>query len=425
MSQDMDITDKFSWHIDPGLTVVSNSTDLIKVYNGNAPKGGSKIDYLPVTLEMNYKGPIQILLIHENISDPTEYTYEVYSKNRKGEKVQTWYEDNIYYGTYIEMYGEDGSIVEDLTWVYVSPDNDAGVNIGNRGWQPFDVDDMAHYPAILIELNEDNTLSINGDEGRLYNHVTGIKSISLMVGTAANITIENFAVVKPDVSSTAQRRSGIRAGDAWTGNGTGFFIDRRGYIATSYHVIEDAEDIEIEFNRNGRRQTHKAEVIQTSRQNDLAILQIRDKAFRPLSFIPYNLRTNIIDVGTNVFTLGYPMALSVMGDEIKFTDGKISSKTGVFGDATIYQISVPLQPGNSGGPLFDFNGNLTGIVSSGLNKELGVENVNYAVKTSYLKNIIDILPFTLHLPKDKSIAGRPLTEQIKILQNYVVLVKIK
>jgi S1-C subfamily serine protease len=75
-------------------------------------------------------------------------------------------------------------------------------------------------------------------------------------------------------------------------------------------------------------------------------------------------------VGSNVFALGYPMALSLMGEEVKFTDGKISSKTGFQGDITTYQISVPIQPGNSGGPLFDYDGNIVGITNAGINKAI-------------------------------------------------------
>ena len=120
------------------------------------------------------------------------------------------------------------------------------------------------------------------------------------------------------------------------------------------------------------------------------------------------------------------MALSLMGTEIKFTDGKISSKTGIQGDITTYQISVPIQPGNSGGPLFDYDGNLIGITSSGVNRELDItENVNYAIKSSYLKNLVDVLDYKLSLPNDKLIANKTLTEKIKILSDYVVLIKIK
>ena len=145
-----------------------------------------------------------------------------------------------------------------------------------------------------------------------------------------------------------------------------------------------------------------------------------------LSDIPYNFKTRSVDIGTEIFALGYPMALSLMGKDIKFTDGKISSKTGLGGDITTYQIQVPIQPGNSGGPLFDFKGNLIGITSSGINRKLDLtENVNYAIKSSYLLNLIDVLPETITLPSSTQLASKKLTEQIKILSDYVVLIKVR
>ncbi|MBL4747040.1 MAG: trypsin-like peptidase domain-containing protein [Flavobacteriaceae bacterium] len=212
----------------------------------------------------------------------------------------------------------------------------------------------------------------------------------------------------------------------WKGNGTGFFIDRNGYIATNYHVVKEANTMEVEFIRNGIKQTYPAKIIQSDKQNDLTILKIDAADFTPFLTLPYNFKTNISEVGSNIFALGYPMALSLMGTEIKFTDGKISSKTGIQGDVTTYQISVPIQPGNSGGPLFDYDGNLIGITSSGINRTLDLtENVNYAIKSSYLKNLVDVLDSKLRLPNDKLIARKTLTEKIKILSDYVVLIKIK
>ena len=129
----------------------------------------------------------------------------------------------------------------------------------------------------------------------------------------------------------------------WRGNGTGFFIDNSGYIATNYHVIEDAEEIEIEFTRNGLKEIFPAKVVLSDQQNDISIIKIASEEFNHLNNIPFNFKTSITDVGSNVFALGYPMALTLMGSEIKFTDGKVSSKTGLQGDITSYQISVPIQ----------------------------------------------------------------------------------
>jgi S1-C subfamily serine protease len=115
-----------------------------------------------------------------------------------------------------------------------------------------------------------------------------------------------------------------------------------------------------------------------------------------------------------------------MGEDIKFTDGKISAKTGIEGDITTYQISVPIQPGNSGGPLFDSKGNLVGITSSALNREkFNAENVNYAIKATYLKNLIDVMPESISLPNDTTIYSKSLTEKIKVLSDFTPIIRIR
>ncbi|HMX00901.1 MAG TPA: trypsin-like peptidase domain-containing protein [Cyclobacteriaceae bacterium] len=211
----------------------------------------------------------------------------------------------------------------------------------------------------------------------------------------------------------------------WKGNGSGFFINEEGYIATNYHVIKDASSIQVEFYQKGTKHVYSAKVVATDKQNDLAVIQVSDTQFKSLAKIPYVFNTETKDVGTDVFALGYPLA-NVMGEEVKFTDGKISSKTGIQGDITVYQISVPIQPGNSGGPLFDSKGNLVGITSSALNKEyFNSENVNYAIKSAYLKNLIDVMPAPIRLPNSPEIYNKPLTEKIKLLSDFIPIIKVK
>lgn len=215
------------------------------------------------------------------------------------------------------------------------------------------------------------------------------------------------------------------SGNDWVSSGSGFFIDERGYIATNYHVVDGARTIEVAFIRNGEAEKYPASVVLSDKQNDLSIIKIETPDFRPMPAIPYNFTTNIKDTGSEVFTLGYPIA-DVMGEEVKFTDGKISSKTGIQGDVTVYQISVPIQPGNSGGPLFDTRGNLVGITSSGLNRDyFKSENVNYAIKSSYLKSLIDAMPQNFTLQTQSDVAELPLTEMIKRFQPYMVYIKVK
>ena len=210
----------------------------------------------------------------------------------------------------------------------------------------------------------------------------------------------------------------------WLGNGSGIVISSSGYIITNNHVIEGVNDIEVELNSDGQIREFSAEVVQKDIRNDLAILKIVDINFDGLKNINYNFKTSSSDVGTKIYTFGYPKALSGMGKEMKVTEGIISSKSGVMGDVTTYQITAPIQGGNSGGPLFDENGNLIGINSSKFNSE-ETENVNYSIKSSYVMNLIDILPITIDLPSSTKLQSLPLTEQIKEISKYVVLIKVK
>ena len=210
----------------------------------------------------------------------------------------------------------------------------------------------------------------------------------------------------------------------WKGNGSGFIISESGYIVTNHHVVEGMNAFEVEFMYQNQITSFNAKVVKSDATNDLAIIKIDDAKFTNLTNIPYSFKTRSSDVGTEVFALGYPMALTIMGKDIKFTDGKISSKTGFKGDITTYQTTTPIQAGNSGGPLFDFNGNLIGINSSGLDKGLA-DNVSYSIKSRYLLDLIDVLPESIELPSSKELASKPLTEQIKVLSDYVVLIKVK
>ena len=236
-----------------------------------------------------------------------------------------------------------------------------------------------------------------------------------------NNFLKSTKSIKPR-KSVSNKRVG-KSGD-WAGNGSGIIISKSGYIVTNNHVIEDADDIEVEFILNDEVKKFKAEIVQVDKVNDLAIIKIVDVNFDGVGELPYNFKTISSDVGTKVYAYGYPMALSLMGKEIKITDGIISSKSGFDGDITTYQITAPIQGGNSGGPLFDDKGNFLGINSSGLRKYIA-DNVGYTIKSSYVLNLVDVLPKSIDLPSSTKLQSLPLTEQIKEISKYVVLVKVK
>ena len=245
------------------------------------------------------------------------------------------------------------------------------------------------------------------------------------------IDLKELKVLTDDsLYHVSQERAGIVdstlvSGFGWTASGTGFFINEKGYIATNHHVIENASLFEVDVTNGSESETksYKAVMISGDKLNDLAILKVDDDRFKPIKPIQYNFNPSVQDVGTQVFTLGYPLT-DILGYEIKYTDGVISSKTGYQGDVTTYQMTVPIQPGNSGGPLFSADGELIGITSSGIDKQVA-DNANYAIKTVYLQTLIDSTNDKIKTPKYTKIKKSSTTEKIKILSNYVVLIKVR
>ena len=208
-------------------------------------------------------------------------------------------------------------------------------------------------------------------------------------------------------------------------SGSGFFLSSTGVVATNAHVIANASKIEIVISNEIGTFTYKTKILLSDNKNDVALLQIDDSTFKGLSSIPYGLSEKG-EVGEKVFTIGYPLN-DVMGTNYKLTDGIISSKSGIEDDVRYYQISVPLQPGNSGGPLFNKDGIVIGITSSKLNsKAVGtdIQNVNYAIKASYLLNLYNMLPNPSKIETTSQVANKQLQDQVKVLKNYVCLIKV-
>ena len=274
----------------------------------------------------------------------------------------------------------------------------------------------------ILSNGEKNIYSINGEIQYSGDRTKNFGSnVGFVVSGKSAVDITKFIYKEIDFKAsgvtTANADLGVKA------TGSGLLFSKSGCILTNYHVIDGANKILIEINSGGVSKTYDATLVQKDEDNDLAILKISDDNFKPLADIQYSFKeSGGVDVGASVFTIGYPYALSGMGKEAKFTDGKISSKTGYNNAINTYQTSIPVQPGNSGGPLFNEKGQLIGVVNA---KVKGADNVSYAVKLNYVKNLIELLPETLELPTNQTITTLSLEEKIKVLSDYVVLIKIK
>ncbi len=201
---------------------------------------------------------------------------------------------------------------------------------------------------------------------------------------------------------------------------TGFMISPNGYVVTNYHVVKEADSVFIESVQDTTVYQYKVKVVYKDPSVDLALLKIEDPGFQPPKRLPFALSTREADLAQSVYTLGYP------GNDLVYNDGSISSHRGFDGDTSAYRISIPVNPGNSGGPLLDESGNLIGVISG---KNTAAEGASFAVKSKYLMKMIeeipsDSLPAPVMLPRKNYVRELNRPDQIKRLQNVVFNVKV-
>ena len=199
--------------------------------------------------------------------------------------------------------------------------------------------------------------------------------------------------------------------------GTGFLISSNGYVATSSHVIKGADSVYIENPAFGQLKTT---VLINDESTDVAILKIHPEFMQTIKPLPYLLSNEEANLGEEVYTLGFPR------EDIVFGEGSVSASTGYRQNPNAYQISVPVNPGNSGGPLFNQKGDLIGIIS-GLQTE--TSGAAFAIKSSVLLNVIknipeDSLSNPLLLPRQNNLKYLSRIQQIKKWKDCVFLVKV-
>lgn len=199
-------------------------------------------------------------------------------------------------------------------------------------------------------------------------------------------------------------------------NGTGFLVDGKGILVTNEHVISGSSTVVVQ---NSKGQEFRSRIIYTNKENDIAFIKIEDADFRSIGPLPYGIRKSGSDLGEPLFTLGFPR------EEIVYNEGYMSAKTGYNGDTLSFQIGVSANPGNSGGPVFNKNGEVIGIINS---REKAAEGVVFALTA---KNIFRSLEEVkkdstfqnIRLTLNSSIKNMERVQQIKKIEEAVFMVK--
>lgn len=162
------------------------------------------------------------------------------------------------------------------------------------------------------------------------------------------------------------------AGQTLVGTGSGFLVNESGWVLTNAHVVEGC-DVVREANLGN------AVSVISDTDADLALVLFRGEQDSE----PLPLRDRPVRLTEAVVALGFPLS-DILGSEIRATTGTVSSLSGVQGDPRFFQISAPIQSGNSGGPVLDANGDVIGIATSKLvgQADEDFQNINFAITAS-------------------------------------------
>ncbi|MFX1707761.1 S1C family serine protease [Chitinophaga sp. CC14] len=254
--------------------------------------------------------------------------------------------------------------------------------------------------------------------------VTSLSTIAVIQNVSKNKSTAQYEDVRRVLNNIQRSQNAIISDmnsksraplNPGTYGGTGFAVSGNGYIVTNYHVVAGADSVYVQ---NNKGEAFKAISIFEDISSDLAVLKIADSSFKSQP-LPYALKPQSVKLGEEVFTMGFPR------DEIVYGKGYISAKTGFNGDTTAYQVSIPVNPGNSGAPLLDSKGDVVGIVTG---KQTTSDGIAFAVKSAHLKHLLDEMPKDKQTRKDwnhkSRLEGMNRVDQIKKLEDFVYMVKV-
>lgn len=225
--------------------------------------------------------------------------------------------------------------------------------------------------------------------------------------------------IKENQQTEKPQQSQIKAQESRY-NGTGFAVSSEGLVVTSYHLVQQKPDsIVIEYDKEADLR-YKADLVYYDAANDLALLQITDVRFKGFGVLPYTFKPKDADLGEEIFTLAYPK------QEVVYGEGVISSRSGYEGadsPTDSYQVSIPVNPGYSGSPVFDTNGNVLGLIAG---KQTDSEGVGFALKSHKLLQVMNELPDSvpIKLPIQNKLTRLKRTQQLKKIQDFVFQVKV-
>ena len=205
------------------------------------------------------------------------------------------------------------------------------------------------------------------------------RSVRPNTGGGASVDLACIKAAAPRTQTPPQAPP-VRSADVKS-TGSGFFVNRA-HVVTNHHVVEGCNAVAVKLGESFAG----GKVVAKDPALDVAVITVEPMAGTSALLLS---RTKSEELGQEIVVMGYPLA-GLLSQSVKVTSGVVSSLSGVGDDRRMMQISAAVQPGNSGGPVLDTQGGVLGVVRTMLRKELGAENVNFAVRGAALRSFLDL-----------------------------------
>lgn len=276
------------------------------------------------------------------------------------------------------------------------------------------IEAIQHYQSAIIGWAEARCPLVDEHETTDAKITDTIQLIdNLGYRSTAELLLAKVQAIKQNKQSS--KINNIKVGSGWYVN--------EAVIVTCRHLIENCTEIWMETQDGSRI---ALEILAEDTNNDIAIL----KAKIPISnHTSLPISSKLGTIASKVFTVGYPLP-DIMGSEKKYNDGTISSLSGIGNDNRFYQISIPIQPGNSGGAVVSEEGLVIGLAAAALDAEKVFkmtgsipQNVNYAIKSRYITALLQDngIPYDETPPK----SGTDMKTIVDQVSRATILLKAK
>jgi S1-C subfamily serine protease len=274
-----------------------------------------------------------------------------------------------------------------LTLVPLSSEQKSPLTLGQSPKVGLLVDYLNDF--VSSAKNDFPIYKLDGTSGFIYNATLGTHGKGRLRFLAANPSALGRDATGQAVATSGEETS-TEPKDAEAESdvsGSGFYVSAMGHVLTNAHVVEGCRSITI--SQRGEPPT-EGRIVAKDSLNDLALIQAKDHQQNSVPPLRGNVR-----LGEQVAVFGFPLN-GILATTGNFTLGNVTATAGLQDDSRILQISSPVQPGNSGGPLLDQNGNVVGVVVAKLDAlrfasitHDVAQNINFAIKATVAQTFLE------------------------------------